>query len=222
MDDRYSLIAVQRQYYDERASDYMDPSKPSDRKVRGDPAMELIAALVDEFAPTGNVLELACGGGACTRYVVRHALSVTAVDGSPRMIERNREHVAEARVRYIEADIFEWQPDRTFDAVIFTFWLSHVPPGRLDDFWALVRACLAPGGRVAFVDEDDRATFKEDAGVIDGVPVARRTLADGRTFDIVKVFWSPADLEQRLRSSGWDIEVRPVGDSFLFGSGSAA
>ncbi len=220
MDDRDSLIASQREYYDERAPDYLELSKPSDRKIRGWFPEVLAGELIDSFAPTGDVLELACGTGACTRDIVRHARSVTAVDGSPRMIERNREEVGDSNVRYILADIFEWEPERTFDEVIFSFWLSHVPPGRFDDFWRLVRACLAPGGRVAFIDEDDRSADKEHAGVIDGVPIARRTLADGRSFDIVKLFWNPTELEQRLRASGWDIDVHPVGDTFLFGSGT--
>jgi hypothetical protein len=49
------------------------------------------------------------------------------------------------------------------------------------------------------------------------VPIARRTLGDGRTFDIVKVFWEPAALEGSLRSRGWDARVRPVGDAHLHG-----
>jgi hypothetical protein len=82
-----------------------------------------------------------------------------------------------------------------------------------------VRTCLAPNGRVAFVDEDDRAAGHDDPSSISGVPVARRTLSDGRQFNIVKVFWRPEDLEQRLRSSGWDISVRPVGETFMYGVG---
>ncbi len=220
-DESDALIAQQRWYYDERAPDFLDPTKPSDRKDRGNPPHGLMASLIDEFAPAGDVLELACGDGASTKYIVRHAESLTAVDGSPRMIERNQETVTDAKADYVVADIFEWKPDRKYDAVVFTFWLSHVPPTRFDEFWQLVRDCIRPHGRVCFIDEDDRAAGKEhDARVVDAVPVAKRTLVDGRAFDIIKVFWNTAELEGRLRSAGWDIDVRPVGDSFLFGAGS--
>ena len=57
------------------------------------------------------------------------------------------------RVRFVEADLFAWRPDRRYDAVFFGFWLSHVPLERFDGFWALVADCLAPGGRVCFVDD---------------------------------------------------------------------
>lgn len=205
-------------YYDLRAPDYGNESKP-DRNNRGLMEAELGRALIDEFRPTGYVLELACGPGVYTADLARHADAVTAVDASPRMLAIARSRIDDPKVTFMQADIFDWHPDRRYDAVFFGAWLSHVPPSAFDDFWALVRACLAPQGRVAFIDEDDRATSHDDQRSISGVPAARRTLSDGRQFDIVKVFWRPEDLEARLRSSGWDIIVRPVGETFLYGVG---
>jgi SAM-dependent methyltransferase len=215
------LIASQRTYYDERAPDYGNKSKP-DRKISGLPPPELCRALIDEFRPEGDVLELACGTGLFTAEIVRHARTLTAVDASPRMLAINRRRCDNPKVTYVNADIFTWQPDREYDAVFFGAWLSHVPPAAFDDFWALVRSCLAPTGRVAFEDEDDRASGHDDRYSVDGIPAARRTLSDGRKFEIVKVFWHPEDLEQRLRSSGWDIKVRRVGDTSMYGAGRPA
>jgi len=138
------------------------------------------------------------------------------------MLAINRERLGDPKVTYVQADLFSWEPDRDYDGVFFGFWLSHVPPASFDEFWALVRQCLAPGGRVVFIDEDDRASGHDDVRLIDGVPVARRTLADGRQFDVVKLFWRPEELESRLRSSGWDITVRRAGDTFLYGEGGIA
>jgi demethylmenaquinone methyltransferase/2-methoxy-6-polyprenyl-1,4-benzoquinol methylase len=107
-----------------------------------------------------------------------------------------------------------------YDAVFFGFWLSHVPPDRFDQFWALVVGCIDGSGRVAFVDEDDRAAPSDKINMVGGVPAASRVLSDGRRFDIVKVYWAPGDLERRLRDLGWEISVRPVGATFLYGVGS--
>jgi hypothetical protein len=63
---------------------------------------------------------------------------------------------AGARVRFVQADLFGWRPDRRYDVVFFAFWLSHVPPERFESFWALVAECLTPGGRVFFVDDSHR------------------------------------------------------------------
>lgn len=107
--------------------------------------------------------------------------------------------------------MFAWQPDRAYDTVFISFWLSHVPPSAFDRFWALVRRCLAPGG----VRRRGRSGERQDGREVDGVPSARRTLSDGRTFDIVKVLWDPADFERRLRFAAWDVSVHRVGASFL-------
>ena len=209
-------------YYDERAPDFADPSKPSDRKARGFMSAELTRALVDEFSLTGDVAELACGTGAYTGELARHARSLTAVDASPRMLAINRERLGDPKVTYVQADLFSWEPDRVYDGVFFGFWLSHVPPASFDEFWALVRQCLAPGGRVVFIDEDDRA-FGTRRRATDRRRSRRAPDAGRRRqFDVVKLFWRPEELESRLRSSGWDITVRRAGETFLYGEGGIA
>jgi hypothetical protein len=123
-------------------------------------------------------------------------------------------------VSYVNADIFDWQPERRYDAVFFGFWLSHVPPVTFGQFWALVRSSLLSGGRVAFVDEDDRGARNDDIHLVENVPAAPRTLRDGRRFDVVKVYWDPTELQDRLSSLGWNVAVRRVGETFLYGSGT--
>ena len=34
-----------------------------------------------------------------------------------------------APVRFVEADLFTWEPGRRYDVVFMGFWLSHVPAG---------------------------------------------------------------------------------------------
>jgi SAM-dependent methyltransferase len=214
-------MEAQKRFYDLRAPDYLTGA-PSDRtgsgRDSGVPQHDR-RAMVDELAPTGDVLELGCGPGGFTRELARHARAVTAVDSSSTMLARNAREVAQPNVRYIEADVFEWTPDTTYDVVFFGFLLSHIPPALLEQFWHVVGTCLRADGHVAFVDEDDRVAHYDDVRVADGIPLARRTLCDGREFDIVKVFWEPQDLEATLRNLGWDISVKRAGDSYLVGVG---
>jgi SAM-dependent methyltransferase len=211
-------LESQKRFYDLRAPDYLTAA-PSDRQGEGTPDPGFYSALVDELRPTGDVLELACGPGGFTRELARHARSVTAVDASRQMLARNAAEVARPNVRYIEADIFAWAPDATYDVVFFGFFVSHIPPKVFESFWRLVRACLRDGGRVAFVDEDDRAADNDEVRVVDGVPLARRTLIDGRTFDVVKVFWNPEELTARLAELDWNIDIRRVAPGILAGVG---
>jgi demethylmenaquinone methyltransferase/2-methoxy-6-polyprenyl-1,4-benzoquinol methylase len=211
-------LESQKRFYDLRAPDYLTAA-PSDRRGAGAPEPGFYGALVDRLRPTGDVLEFACGPGGFTRELARYARSVTAVDASPQMLARNAAEVAETNVRYLEADIFGWEPDATYDVVFFGFFVSHVPQTVFEPFWDLVRDCLRAGGRVAFVDEDDRASDNDDVRVVDGVPLARRTLVDGRVFDVVKVFWRPEELAARLRELDWDIDIRRIAPGILAGVG---
>ena len=164
------------------------------------------------------MLELACGNGESTRLLAPAARSVTALDASPRMIEHNRRRLKDPKVRYINADIFEWKPDRRYDLVYFSFWLSHVPPRSFDGFWGFLRTCVKPGGRVAFLDEDDRGSGHDVLTTVQGIPAAMRTLRDGTSHPVVKLYWRPKDLEQRIADLRWTVTVKPVGDTFLFGT----
>ena len=219
-DETARLLETQKAYYDLRAPDYMDLTKPADRPGRSFFSDDDARALLDEFRPEGDVLELACGPGAFTRHLVRHAESVTAVDASPRMLERNEREIADPKVRYVEADILSWMPDRTYDVVFFANWLSHLPDSVVPSFFSMVLAALNPKGRMAFIDEDDRHPELDDCVRVGDVPAARRTLADGRQFEIVKVFRNPAELETQLRDLGWTVTVSRVGEAYLFGTGT--
>jgi hypothetical protein len=71
---------------------------------------------------------------------------------------------------------------------------------------------------VVFVDEDHRASgVVDDPRLVEGVPVVRRVLADGREYDVMKVLWNVEELEDRLGRLGWNIRVARLGDMLLYG-----
>jgi demethylmenaquinone methyltransferase/2-methoxy-6-polyprenyl-1,4-benzoquinol methylase len=169
-----------------------------------------------------EVLELACGTGLWTQQLAENNRHILAVDASPEAIAINRQRVGSGKVDYCLADIFAWTPATTFDVVFFSFWLSHVPPERFDAFWGTVRAALKPGGQAFFID----GLLEPSSTARDHVPpnpsgVVRRRLHDGREFDVVKVFYQPEVLEQRLSERGWRGWVRSTGKFFLYGSMAA-
>ncbi len=179
---------------------------------------ELEAAL-EAFAPRGHVLELACGTGIWTAHLARHADSLTAIDAAPEMLAIARARVADERVRFIRSDIFAWEPDGRYDAVVFGFWLSHVPLERFERFWTLVAECLEPHGRVFFLDDAHR-TAEELLEGESGARVCRR-LNDGSAHQIFKVPHTPQQLERRLAQLGWRITVTSTSGPFFWGEGTA-
>ncbi len=170
-----------------------------------------------------NVLELACGTGLFTRRLAPRVSHVTAVDASPEVIAINRNRVRADNVEYVEADLFAWQPAQRYDAVFFSFWLSHVPDDRFAAFWRTVASALAPGGAAYLVDSafDPTSTAKDhvlpgrDAGVV------TRKLNDGREFQIVKLFYRPEELAAKLSTLGWRAEIRQTEHYFIHGQASA-
>ena len=213
-----ALLAEQVAYYRARAPEYSDGGIPELDEEELTAGWHALNAKIDEFAPTGDVLELACGPGTWTEPLLRHATTLTAVDASPEMLALAAEKAGDGRVRFIQADLFGWRPDRTYDVVFFGFWLSHVPLERFESFWAMVATCLGPGGRVLFVDD----AFRTDDELIEGPESAtiRRRLNDGTAFRAVKVPHTPSSLERRIAELGWRIAVELMPGPFFCGAGS--
>jgi demethylmenaquinone methyltransferase/2-methoxy-6-polyprenyl-1,4-benzoquinol methylase len=205
------LLGEQLAYYRARAPNYLD-------QVLDLPGGDEVTEALDAFRPTGTVLEFACGPGVWTGQLLRHAADVTAVDASPEMLALAAARVCHHRVRFIQADLFTWQPDRLYDVVFMGFWLSHVPPERFESFWSLVADCLKPDGRVFFADD----TYRTPDELVEGPSSStiRRQLPDGTAYRLVKVAHRPADLERQLQLLGWDIKVNATTGPFYWGAGS--
>lgn len=216
-------------YYQERAHEYDEWFYRQGRynaspevNARWFAEVDEVFAAVASFHLTGDVLELAPGTGIWTERLVRTASTVTAVDASPEMIEINRARVSSKQVSYLQADLFQWQPEQTYDAVFFGFWISHVPLERLDSFLHSVAAMLRPGGKVFFVDSQcaSTSTTADQQRPVQDSQITTRILNDGRSFEIVKNFYDPADLATRCTSAGFDITIRETSTYFLYGYGT--
>ena len=221
------LLSEQRRYYSARAPEYDDwwfrrgryrLDAESTAGWFADVA-ELESEL-ERFDPRGDVLELCAGTGNWTRHIVRYADRVTAVDAVPEVLELNRAKLG-AVVDYVLADVFDWEPPRAFDVCFLGFWLSHVPSRRFESFWKLVDRALKPDGRVFLADN---ANLGDPLHMVSARgEVVRRSLSDGREFDIVKRFWEPAALERELAALGWDVTAGATANAnFVFASGRRA
>lgn len=205
------VLAEQVAYYRRRAGEYDVTAYEDVAATR-----ELIARLVADMRPAGNVLEIACGTGLWTEALAGWADTLTAVDAAPEMVAVARERVPPAKISFEIADVFSWDPGIRFDVIFFSAWLSHVPASRFEEFWRLLRGLLADGGRVLFIDEHVDERGKEVYAPKQDEVVERR-LTDGTTFRVIKNFVEPADLELRLRRIGWDCAIRRVDRRLIYG-----
>ena len=217
------LLGEQKRYYAERAPEYDDwwyrrgrYELEPDALARWQTDVAEAEAALEALAPLGTALELAAGTGIWTRRLLRLAERVVAVDANAETLALN---TPEAEL--VRADVFAWEPAERFDLVFFSFWLSHVPEERFAEFWTLVGAALGPGGRVFLVDSGAGDTAHTGTDQADGEET--RSLADGRTFRIVKRRWSPQELEARARPLGFELELHDTANGhFLYGGGVVA
>jgi demethylmenaquinone methyltransferase/2-methoxy-6-polyprenyl-1,4-benzoquinol methylase len=218
-----------RAYYAARAPEYDDWYLRRGRYSHGpvhDAAWqaELDAAgqWLDGLPIRGEIVELAAGTGWWSPLLAEKGeLSLYDVNEEP--LDRARERLlahglrAHLHVRDAWAD-----PDRQVDALFAGFWLSHVPRGRLGAFLSIARRWLKPGGRFAVIDSllDAQSSARDHPA-----PAADRSLrrlADGREFEIVKVYYRPDELRAALLRAGFAAaEATTTGRFFLLAHATA-
>jgi demethylmenaquinone methyltransferase/2-methoxy-6-polyprenyl-1,4-benzoquinol methylase len=169
----------------------------------------------------GSVLELAGGTGWWTQRLARTANRLTVVDSSPEVLALNRARVGRSDVNYVVEDVFDWLPDSKYDAVFFSFWLSHVPRARFGAFWSLVHSCLNPSGRAFLIDNrNDPAPVKiaKDPFVLQyDTDLHLRRLRDGSQYRVVSVMYEPGELQSLIEAEGWTTDIQAT-RWFIFGS----
>src|SRR5260370_36538186 len=93
-----------------------------------------------------RILKVGCGQGALARRLSSDGFPVTGLD---------REILPESRVgevQWVEADLFDFRAERTFDAIILVATLHHLDP--LGDALSRLRSLLAEGGLLIIDDFD--------------------------------------------------------------------
>jgi ubiquinone/menaquinone biosynthesis C-methylase UbiE len=95
-----------------------------------------------------DCLEIGCGTGKNTAWLVTKAKHITAVDLSGEMLAKAKEKIGNANVEFIQTDITrDWLfGNQQYDLVTFSLVLEHIEA--LEPVFAKVSASLKPGGYV--------------------------------------------------------------------------
>jgi SAM-dependent methyltransferase len=126
-------------------------------------------AVLPLVAGRAAALDLGCGTGVkATARLAREFVAVTAIDVSPRSIERARTRVPAVDFRVGDMTAVE-HADQSFDLVTAFFSVLHVPAGEQPELLARIARWLVPGGVLLF----NTALHAGDGGEPDwlGVPM---------------------------------------------------
>jgi SAM-dependent methyltransferase len=98
----------------------------------------------------GVGLDLASGEGRNALWLAERGWDMTAVDFSSVAIERGRS--LSDQVEFIEADVFAWEPERSFDLVIIAYLQVEAEP--LSELVRRASGWLNPGGELFMIGHD--------------------------------------------------------------------
>lgn len=162
-------LDVVRESYDRVADNYVDMVATTGLgDVRTHPwlkaAMDVFA---DAVAGRGPVLDVGCGPGTVTSYLVERGVDASGVDLSPRMIEHARRLYPHCRFDVASATELELA-DSSLAGVLGWWSLFNLPRDVLPDVLSSFARALAPGGQaiVATHVGDDDLTRTEAYGEV--------------------------------------------------------
>jgi len=101
--------------------------------------------------PDTKILDLCCGSGQTTQFLVEYSQDVTGLDASPLSLKRARQNVPSAH--YVEAFAEEMPfPDYYFDVVHTSAAMHEMQPMQLQEILQEVYRVLKPEGIFTLVD----------------------------------------------------------------------
>ncbi|MBD2394520.1 class I SAM-dependent methyltransferase [Cyanobacterium aponinum FACHB-4101] len=119
--------------------------------VGGEKKFRELALLDLSITKDSKILDLCCGAGQTTKFLVNYSTNVTGLDISPLSLEKAKKNVPQAK--YIEGFAQKMPlPDQDFDIVHTSVALHEMTTDELEAIFAEVYRVLRPEGIFTFID----------------------------------------------------------------------
>lgn len=191
-----------KRYYAQRAREYERIYDKPERQ----PDLEWLKQALPPMFAGRRVLEIACGTGYWTQFIVREADGIVGIDVNDETLEIARgKGLPAERVAFRIADAYAPPEDLgEFGGAFAGFWWSHVPIRERRRFFQGLDQRLAPGARVALLDNlyvegSSTPISRRDA---EGNSFQARRLEDGSQHEVLKNFPTGAELDADIEGLG--------------------
>jgi SAM-dependent methyltransferase len=176
--------------------------------------------ILDRVDRTDRVLDLGCGTGRLTIPIAGLGGEVVGMDFSPGMLDvaRLRAVAGQVSVQFVEADMTRQFPfpEESFDVVVSTLALMHVPPPQRRDVFCSIARVLRPGGRALVGVKNslfEALSAADRFAAVDVTDVVRKRLVftgiegpdDGREVDAPWYSFAPQDLTRLFALAGMTV-----------------
>lgn len=206
-------------YYSNRAQEYENIYNRPD-KVRLQ-EQNYIAEYIKRSFNGRYVLELACGTGYWTKYLLGDAKKILATDISPEVLEiASKRYSYHSSIQFLQSDAYN-PPHSTplFTGVMANFWFSHIPKRKIELFLKTIHSRMSPNSFILFVDnvyqEKLGGELIRKRGQLDTWKVRR--LENGKKYTILKNYYSKTQLTNIFSRYSEKLEIYYLTNFWLVG-----
>ena len=128
-----------------------------------DPDNRYIQAINSHASLTGaTILEIGCGSGRMTSDMAQYAAKIVATDLNSVVLEQAKKNMTAENVEFLfTPDGIPNLPARSFDIVIYTLSLHHIPKGKMIDNLRHSGNLLKDNGKIVVVEPGNGGSFLE-------------------------------------------------------------
>ena len=128
-----------------------------------DPDNRYIQAINAHAPLTGTtVLEIGCGNGRITNEIAKYAIKVVATDLDATVLEQAEKNINAPNIEFHHTpDGIPNLPEQSFDLVIYTLSLHHIPVDKMIENLRHSGSLLKGGGKIVVVEPGDGGSFLE-------------------------------------------------------------
>ena len=214
-------------YYNERSPEYEDfywgklKSQILDPDIYKNDTLKIQKLLPDYVS--GKCIDIACGTGFWLPVYEKNCTEITLIDQSESVLAECSKKIQklgiENRIEIIRGDLFRYPfNEQEFDCAIIGFLISHLYNNELDTLFAILSKMLIPDGSFAIIDSIWNSEIARIKGR-DKSGMTRRSLGDGREFNIYKRYFEKQDLCSLADKHRIKLEILYWGNVFFLATG---